>query len=364
MSRKGRRKPQPQAAPATALPARSIITPAVDFLCCGGLSIIGITAYLAYRLTIGAGPAAPFDLGEITVVAALVNWPHFMASYSLLYSSRLQITHHKWASLVVPGVLIGLIVVALATPTGRQPGQLFVNETIGLALMLIAHFYLAWHYTGQAWGMVAAFAYVDGIRMDETERRMIRSGLRLLLVWHLVWASQEIGEYYAINIAFDTLFQVLGVAGFVTFAIGLLGFRRIRERTGAAPSWRMMTPWFAIWLWYALIYIEPAAFFWVQIAHALQYLIFPIRVELNRRRTDRGRTALAVRAIAYYGVLVAIGLGVFYLPQSLIPHGHPNNNLAALIAAAVNIHHYFVDGVIWKIRNPQVQRDLFAHFAA
>ena len=32
-----------------------------------------------------------------------------------------------------------------------------------------------------------------------------------------------------------------------------------------------------------------------------------------------------------------------------------------LLALIVNIHHYFVDGAIWKISNPKVRRDLFAH---
>jgi hypothetical protein len=27
----------------------------------------------------------------------------------------------------------------------------------------------------------------------------------------------------------------------------------------------------------------------------------------------------------------------------------------------INIHHFFTDGVIWKISNPEVRKDLFAH---
>jgi hypothetical protein len=27
----------------------------------------------------------------------------------------------------------------------------------------------------------------------------------------------------------------------------------------------------------------------------------------------------------------------------------------------VNIHHYFIDGCLYKLRNPEVRRDLFAH---
>jgi hypothetical protein len=34
-----------------------------------------------------------------------------------------------------------------------------------------------------------------------------------------------------------------------------------------------------------------------------------------------------------------------------------------MIASIVNIHHYFTDGVIWKMRNPKVQKALFWHLS-
>ena len=39
----------------------------------------------------------------------------------------------------------------------------------------------------------------------------------------------------------------------------------------------------------------------------------------------------------------------------------PNNAAAALVLYFINIHHYFTDGVIWKISNPDVRKELFAH---
>ena len=36
---------------------------------------------------------------------------------------------------------------------------------------------------------------------------------------------------------------------------------------------------------------------------------------------------------------------------------------AGVTDVIVNLHHYFIDGVIWKIRNPKVRRDLFAHLS-
>jgi hypothetical protein len=35
-----------------------------------------------------------------------------------------------------------------------------------------------------------------------------------------------------------------------------------------------------------------------------------------------------------------------------------------LIFYFINIHHYFTDGVIWKISNPEVRKELFAHVQA
>jgi hypothetical protein len=39
----------------------------------------------------------------------------------------------------------------------------------------------------------------------------------------------------------------------------------------------------------------------------------------------------------------------------------PGQMTPMMILAFLNIHHYFTDQVIWKIRNPEVRRDLFAH---
>jgi hypothetical protein len=39
----------------------------------------------------------------------------------------------------------------------------------------------------------------------------------------------------------------------------------------------------------------------------------------------------------------------------------PGKVAPVLILTFINIHHYFTDGVIWKISNPEVRKELFAH---
>ena len=63
----------------------------------------------------------------------------------------------------------------------------------------------------------------------------------------------------------------------------------------------------------------------------------------------------------YYVLLVILGGVMFYAPDILVNDGQQQYTFALLIASAISIHHYFVDGCIWKISNPDVRKKLFAH---
>ena len=42
----------------------------------------------------------------------------------------------------------------------------------------------------------------------------------------------------------------------------------------------------------------------------------------------------------------------------------PGEVTALSLLAFLNVHHYFTDGVMWKLRNPAVREDLFGHLPA
>src|ERR1043166_3587034 len=131
-------------------PSRAaILSPALDLLLVGGLSLIVFVPLLlsgrADLVLIGAGAQA--------WVATLINMPHFMASYRLVYRSRESILRHKWASIYVPSIL--LVYTSLAVWEAQYSPVLVV------ILISVGSAYLAWHYTGQVWGMMASYAYLD-----------------------------------------------------------------------------------------------------------------------------------------------------------------------------------------------------------
>src|SRR5438067_13065991 len=124
----------------------AILSPALDLLLVGGLSLIVFVPLLlsgrSDLVLIGAGAQA--------WVATLINMPHFMASYRLVYRSRESILRHKWASIYVPAILLAYIVVALWDAQS--------SPVLGIALVTVSSAYLAWHYTGQVWGMMASYS--------------------------------------------------------------------------------------------------------------------------------------------------------------------------------------------------------------
>jgi hypothetical protein len=336
----------------------AILSPALDLLLVGGLSLLIFVPLLLSGRTdlvlIGAGAQA--------WIATLVNMPHFMASYRLVYRSREMILKHKWASIYVPAILLAYI--ALALWKAKDAPEL------GIILVTVSSAYLAWHYTGQVWGMMASFAYLEGTSFDKGERTLIRTGLRVLLVWHVTWfLYTQLRDPARVRPAY----LLISAGTVVAFVLGAIGLARMRRRTGKLPPARSLVAWFAIFVWYAVMARDPKAIFWVQIAHALQYLAFPIRVEMNRTAATSAQQAarFAIHMAAYGIMLLIVSVLVAQVvpgpAMSAIAHvfgEEPGKAAPILLLMFINIHHYFTDGVIWHISNPEVRRDLFAHVPA
>src|SRR5688572_18178317 len=111
----------------------AIISPAVDLLLVGGLSLIVFVPLLLSGRTdlvlIGAGAQS--------MIAGIINMPHFMASYRIVYRDRASILKHKWASIYVPVILIAYIGLAL-WEAQRSPALV-------IAIVTVSGTYLAWH---------------------------------------------------------------------------------------------------------------------------------------------------------------------------------------------------------------------------
>jgi hypothetical protein len=355
------------AEPGRSVRPAAIATPFWDGVMVGGLSLFGMSAALGYVFVFG-GTFPKFDKFDWVVLSILVNSTHFMASYRLLYDSWDRVKGAPWAAIYVPILLLALLAWRVFGP-GR--------DAVADAILLVSSLYLAVHYTGQAWGMVASFGHLAGTRFERSERHAIRSGMRILLSLHVLLALRgrfppaEWMSRVTYQQVYAGAFQIVCVLAAITLVIGAWGFWRARRRGQTIPV-RAVLPWLSLYFWYPTWFLIPGGPLWVQLSHALQYLSFPLRVEANRFAL-RQKAKNLTRSPALHILLVYIGLVV---AGTLVLKGAP---LASRLIGQgwystpemrgafetwvllINIHHFFIDGAVWKLRNPEVRRELFSH---
>ena len=110
--------------------------------------------------------------------------------------------------------------------------------------------------------------------------------------------------------------------------------------------------------------------FWIVIPffHSIQYLlialVMQLKVKIDVVGGERSWRRIGAEARRWGsrnilgGILLFIGLPAAFswLPLPLM-------TTAAILAAAVNIHHFFVDGVIWKLRDTSTSSALMMNIA-
>ena len=94
------------------------------------------------------------------------------------------------------------------------------------------------------------------------------------------------------------------------------------------------------------------AFVWATVFHGIQYLaivgVFHVRDQ--RSVAERPRGALTQVAI-FYGICVVLGYALFQCwPYGYVLAGFGTVESTLMVIAAINVHHFVVDGFIWRIR--------------
>ena len=332
---------------------KSIIHPTVDVFCVGLLSVFVITWIMAFQ------PDWTTDevIKNFVFLTMFINFPHFISTYVMLYTSPTTVKNYPWSSIWLPLLLAVYCVFA----TLMSP----IDTVYTTILTFVAGAYLAWHYTGQTWGMIAVFSHLGANPFNKMERTLVRTGLRVFLAFHLFWfglhffagkglAPEWITESYPIVSA------VLLLTG---AALGSVGFV-LNIRRHARFEVRALAPFLAVIVWYIALSFEPKAIFWVQIGHSIQYLIFPFRVEVNQSTERDGRFGWW-QAFRYLAILALLSLAVFgglpWIIERLVSDEKMKLNAIEALVAFVNIHHFFADGALWKVSNPEVRKRLFSH---
>jgi hypothetical protein len=346
----------------------------------GELLLVGGLTPLLYPLSWLLRRSLGLDAAELAVgftmfhAAFVINDPHFSVTYLLFYEdararafgrafSPAQRARYVFAGVVVPLLLGAWAIFALAMKSAVVLGWM-----IQLMFLLVG-----WHYVKQGFGAMIVLAAHRGVTFRPRERLVILA--HCLAAWAHAWARrgypgrevEEKGVVYTTLARPSWLGQATAIllsATVVALVAVLVGKWR---REGRLP---LVTPLAAllssVWAWSIYSGIDPLVRYVVPALHSVQYLYFVWLLKGNEAREREGPPWFEASARVRLGILAVSALGLAWL----LFHGAPwwlddglvtrRERLSALgptpyfaaLYTFVNIHHYFMDNVIWRRDNP------------
>jgi hypothetical protein len=338
---------------------RYFVSGPIDGMLIGGASV---AMYAVFRLQPQLA-SSPFAASLAAVLVWVCNYPHFAATNYRLYHSRASRSQYPLTSFITPVVMVVAVIGCYLSPDAIAP--LFVK------------LYLLWspyHFSGQTLGITMVYARRTGFVIDGWLRRSLTAFIFLTFVMHNAWAEvgRHVNQFYGIG------YPTLGVPVWLPQMLTTLMWLALAA-TIVQLGWKIVTggpriplivllPAFTQYIWFVA---TPAGQFvyMVPFFHALQYLLIAWSVQLKEGLAER-RCRPSVRYVwsescSWMAINIAVGFGLFWG----LPHlgSHFGQSLAfstAVMLAAIQVHHFFVDGVIWRLRNPAVRSPLTSSLQA
>ena len=389
--------PSAIAQPAVTTPRQALTTRFLDFWLLGGLSLL---VWVIMFATQGFRAAWAIDqhFKNLTITTAslslIVNYPHFLISYKLAYSrGRSFVTAHAWQLIVVPLLLVATFAYAFVqfnAPVSQLPvlstlgrmlagygnnARVISGPRLGDVLFALTFnvmiFTVGWHYTKQVFGCMMVYAFFDKYRFTPRQRNITKYAL--LSIWWLNFAqgNQAGGQnsfsqfkYYSFDLP-DILVPITTAVVAIGFVAVLyeVFWKNYKER-GQTPGVNMVVPFLALYVWWLPITRQYEFYFLLTpFFHSLQYLAFVYKMEDTRLR---GLQHPEVRGtLIAFLTIVAGWLAFEFVPNEVDTALGTFNawQMFFFFTAAmlfINIHHYFIDNVLWKFRDPEVQKYLLA----
>ena len=292
-------------------------------------------------------------------LALVVNYPHYMATIYRAYHRAEDFEKYRTFTIHVTGLILL---------------TLLVSHSWVQLLPWIFTIYLTWspwHYSGQNYGLFMMFARRAGANPDKHTRgalygAFIVSYLVLFLGFHTGASNDPLFRSLGIPAIPSRWEQIILIVTF--FALSAFGLIKLANETG----WRKLLPSLTLFSSQFFWFLMPACISLLRhletpqsrystgvlaVMHSAQYLwitsYYARREAAGERAEGKSRNW---RGFAYFGVLIVGGIALFVPGPWLASRAfHQDFTTSFLIfTAVVNIHHFILDGVIWKLRDGRI----------
>lgn len=367
-----------------------------EFLITGGATLLLIPLAIWYREAAGLEHSEYLVSMVAFYAAYVINDPHFAVSYLLFYKNagaRLhgqefqgaQRVRYIVAGFIVPVVMAAWIAVALVQMSAALLG----------GLIQLMFFLVGWHYVKQGFGVLTVLSARYGVRFTARERLVAQA--HCFSAWAYAWASprETGGQYQESGVVYTALahppgLEQVALVAFVLSSLALVWVvvERIKRKEPLPPPAATTGFFMALWLWTVYSSFDPLIAYVIPGLHSLQYWYFVYLLKKNEARHDDAlgkpanslseRLSVMVGPIwGRMGLFFVTAVALAWLGFSGVPEFLDANVVAstaklgenpdissvtigatpfvAAFATFINIHHYFMDHVIWRRENPDTK---------
>jgi tetratricopeptide (TPR) repeat protein len=308
----------------------------------------------------------PYIFGDVGRTGALafsmlsvaVNGPHYMATIYRAYRTREDFARYRVRTLYCTLFLTAVLIAA--------------HGFYGIVALLMTIYltWSPWHYMGQNFGLMLMFVHRNELKIDRRGRNtlwiaFVASYLLTFLFFHTGPSSP-----FWISIGFPpSLLDTLRIPLMVVFFAGALPLGRLIRKAGWKPMLAPLTLYVTQFLWAvlpsALLFLRgfgvPQVAYSVSmlaVMHCAQYLW--ITNYYARREAKAESTGWHWQR--YFAILVIGGVALFIPGPWLASYalGRDFAMSVLIFTAVVNIHHFVLDGAIWKLRDQRIRSLLTA----
>ncbi len=327
---------------------RPFVHPLFDYLLIGG----GLSLLVTIIVVMHPRGGNFLDATTLPYFILLSNSAHFAASTVRLYTKPDAFQSRPFVTMGLPLVTLLVLTVCIF-----QAGRLgpFVQSL-----------YLTWspyHYAAQAYGLAVMYCYRSGCRLGPRQKIGLwwiamlpffyafatgsGSGLDWLLPQPIL--SLPLTDSFRRNVS--DLLVVLA------FATPLVLFYKVWRSSGRPIPMISLLVLFSNGIWWFVL--PPlGAFAWATIFHGVQYLAIVLIFHLKDQRSRADNThGWLYQTAWFYGMCLLLGYSLFnVLPRAYMLAGFGRVESVLLVVAAVNIHHFIVDGYIWRLKKTDSNR--------
>jgi tetratricopeptide (TPR) repeat protein len=317
---------------------------------CGAWSAPLLLAGFYFANSYGRGWSVAFYF-----LALLSNYPHFMATVYRAYHTRDEFEKYR----------IYTVHVALLLALAGVVTHLWYALLPWIFTLYIC--WSPWHYTGQNFGLLVMFARRAGVSPTEAERRALRlsfiaSYILLMLSFH----TGASGDALILSLGLAAKFTLPARAVLALFFVGASGWAL--ASLARRSSFRTILPVLTLTVTQFLWFLLPAVIELVSgreipqtryssgllaVLHSTQYLwITSYYQKKEARAAGDSRWSFS----RYLLTLIAGGIALFIPGPWIVSRVFHTDFAASFLTftALVNIHHFILDGAIWKLRDSRV----------